>query len=128
MQVRLQFPSYNKEEARGYIMGQFEIYKDRRSEYRFRLRAGNNEPLLASEGYSRKAGCENGIDSVRRNSQDPSRYLKKNSSNGQYYFTLTATNGQVIGTSEMYTTERARDNGIDSVRRNAPSAGVDDQT
>jgi len=43
-------------------------------------------------------------------------------------FDLKATNGQVIATSEVYTTERACRNGIESVRKNAPIAGVEDQT
>lgn len=45
----------------------FEIFKDKAGEFRFRLKAGNGEPILASEGYVSKAGCKNGIDSVRRN-------------------------------------------------------------
>jgi len=43
-------------------------------------------------------------------------------------FDLKATNGQVIATSEVYTTERACKNGIESVRKNAAVAGVEDQT
>lgn len=48
----------------------FEIYLDKAGEYRFRLKASNGEPILASEGYKGKAGCKNGIDSVVRNAQD----------------------------------------------------------
>ena len=48
----------------------FEIYFDKKGEYRFRLRATNGEPILASEGYSAKASCKNGIESVRRNVVD----------------------------------------------------------
>ena len=43
-------------------------------------------------------------------------------------FNLKATNGQVIGTSEHYESESARESGIDSVKKNAPDASVDDQT
>ena len=43
-------------------------------------------------------------------------------------FNLKATNGQVIGTSEVYTGTSGRDNGIDSVKKNAPEAGVKDLT
>ena len=43
----------------------FEIYKDNAGEFRFRLKARNGEPILASEGYKAKASCENGIESVR---------------------------------------------------------------
>jgi uncharacterized protein YegP (UPF0339 family) len=45
----------------------FEVYADKRGEYRFRLRAKNGEPILASEGYKAKASCLNGIESVRKN-------------------------------------------------------------
>jgi uncharacterized protein YegP (UPF0339 family) len=43
-------------------------------------------------------------------------------------FNLKATNGQVIGTSESYSSEAARDKGIASVKANAPGAATDDQT
>lgn len=48
----------------------FEIYLDKKGEYRFRLKAKNGEPILASEGYVAKAGCKNGIDSVCKNVVD----------------------------------------------------------
>ena len=43
-------------------------------------------------------------------------------------FDLKATNGQVIATSEVYTTEAACMNGIESIKKNAPIAPVEDQT
>lgn len=48
----------------------FEIYLDKAGEYRFRLKARNGEPILASEGYTAKASCKNGIESVRKNVVD----------------------------------------------------------
>ena len=45
-----------------------------------------------------------------------------------YMFNLKAGNGEVIATSEVYTTESACRNGIDSVQRNAPIAPVENQT
>lgn len=48
----------------------FEIYLDKAGEYRFRLKARNGEPILASEGYTAKSGCKNGIESVRKNVVD----------------------------------------------------------
>ncbi|MNL63592.1 hypothetical protein D3C87_1877430 [compost metagenome] len=65
---------------------------------------------------------------MKTNSQDDSRYDKKESSNGKPYFNLKASNGQIIGSSEMYESTSARDNGIASVKSNAPDAAVDDQT
>lgn len=109
-------------------MGKFAITKRTNGEYQFNLKANNGQTILLSEGYSSKSGCENGIESVRRNAQDDARFDRKTSSNGKYYFTLKATNGQMIGTSEMYESGSSRDNGIASVKTNAPDATIDDQT
>jgi len=48
----------------------FEMYVDKAGEFRFRLKARNGEIILASEGYSQKAGCKNGIESVRKNAPE----------------------------------------------------------
>ena len=45
----------------------FEVYKDKKGEFRFRLRAKNGEPILASEGYTAKASCLGGVESVKKN-------------------------------------------------------------
>lgn len=109
-------------------MGKFVITKRANGEFQFNLKAGNGQGILASEGYSSKSGCEKGIESVKKNSQDESKYDKLTAKNGKPYFNLKATNGQIIGTSEMYESTAARDNGIESVKTNAPTATIDDQT
>ncbi|NDV42362.1 MULTISPECIES: YegP family protein [Flagellimonas] len=109
-------------------MQKFEIYRDKGGEFRFRLKAANGQNILASEGYRAKSGCTNGIDSVRRNSQDDDMYERLESSSGKPYFNLKAANGQVIGTSEMYSSHSAMENGIASVKNNAPGATVEDLT
>ena len=109
-------------------MGTFVITKRANGEFQFNLKAGNGQTILASEGYSTKAGCSNGIESVRMNSQDDSRFDKKESSSGKPYFNLKASNGQIVGSSEMYESTSARDNGIASVKVNAPDAGIIDHT
>ena len=100
------------------IKSKFEIYKYRGGEFRFRLKAGNGQNILASEGYKAISGCANGIESVRKNSQDDDRYERLESANGSPYFNLKAPNGQVIGTSEMYSSFSAMANGIASVKNN----------
>ena len=110
------------------MAGSFVIEKGSTGKYRFNLRAGNNEIILTSEAYEAKAGAENGIESVRKNSQDDARFLRKNAKSDSPYFVLTAANGQVIGTSEMYTSTAARENGIKSVATNAPGAKVVDKS
>ena len=107
---------------------QFELFKDKKGEFRFRLRAGNGEIILASEGYKDRAGAANGIESVKKNADLLARFEKKASPGGKHYFVLKAANHQVIGTSEQYPTEEARDNGIKSVIANAKLAGVEDKT
>lgn len=110
------------------MAAKFELYKDRAGEYRFRLKAGNGQIILASEGYAQRAGAENGIESVRRNAGDDARFDRIDSASGKHRFTLKAGNGQIIGTSETYESASARDKGIASVARNAPDARVEDLT
>lgn len=109
-------------------MGKFVINKRTNGEFQFNLKANNGQIILASEGYKAKTSCENGIDSVRKNSSDDSKVEKRTAANGKFYFNLEATNGRIIGTSEMYESAASRDNGIASVKINAADATVDDQT
>ncbi|MCP5368084.1 MAG: YegP family protein [Hyphomicrobiales bacterium] len=108
--------------------GTFELYKDKKGEFRFRLKASNGQVILASEGYAQRASANNGIESVRKNAPLDARYERKETKSGQHMFNLKASNGQVIGTSESYTTAAARDNGVASVQKNAPDATVKDLT
>ena len=109
-------------------MAKFEISTRKNGEYQFNLKAGNGQIILTSEGYTTKPNCINGIESVKKNSPEDSRYEKKDSSNGKYYFNLKATNGQIIGTSQMYGSVAGRENGITSVKANGPIAEIVDLT
>ena len=64
------------------------------------------------------------MESVKKNAVDDKRFEKMVAKNGKPYFNLKATNGQIIGQSQMYASERNRDNGIASVMKNAPVAEV----
>jgi uncharacterized protein YegP (UPF0339 family) len=105
-------------------MGKFVITKRANGEFQFNLKAGNGQSILASEGYTTLAACKNGIESVKKNSAVDARFERKEAKNGAPYFNLKATNGQVIGTSEMYSSVAACENGIESVKKNAPEAEV----
>jgi Uncharacterized conserved protein len=109
-------------------MGKFEISKRKNGEFQFNLKAGNGQVILTSEGYTTKTNCNKGIESVKKNSPVDERYDRKEAKNGKFYFNLKATNGQIIGTSEMYEGVSGRDNGIESVKKNAPDADVVDLT
>ena len=56
------------------------------------------------------------------------KFVVKKGSSGKFHFTLVATNGQVIATSEAYESKASALKGIESVKRNAPDAKVDDQS
>lgn len=109
-------------------MAKYEIYKDASSEFRFRLKAGNGENILASEGYTSKESCKKGIASVQANCEDENRYERLTSKSEKHYFNLKAKNGQIIGTSQMYASASGRDNGIKSVMKNGTSDNIEDQT
>lgn len=109
-------------------MGKFVISKRTNGEFQFNLKAGNGQVILSSEGYTARGGCENGIESVKKNAQDEANFEKKTAANGKFHFNLKAGNGQIIGSSQMYESEQGRDNGINSVMENAPSATVEDET
>lgn len=109
-------------------MSKFVIKQSSNEQFYFSLVAGNGEKILASEMYKAKASAENGIESIKKNATLAERYEKKTASNGKPYFVLKAGNHEVIGTSEMYSSDDARDNGIESVMKNAPEASVEDLT
>ncbi len=107
-------------------MAKFEITKRKNGEFQFNLKASNGQVILTSEGYKAKDSCKNGITSVIKNSADDKRFKKLEAKDGKPYFTLTAANGEVIGTSEMYESKSGMENGIESVKKNAPAAEIVD--
>jgi len=110
------------------MAGKFEVYKDKAGEYRFRLKAANGQNILSSEGYKTKTACLNGVESVKKNSKNPERFAKKKTPSGKFRFNLTASNGQIVGTSQSYASESGCSNGMKSVAECAPAASMDDQT
>ena len=105
-------------------MGTFALTTRSNGEFQFNLIADNGKVVLTSEGYSTKAACENGIESVKKNAEDDARYEMLNASDGRPYFNLKAANGQVIGTSQMYADDNSRSEGIASVKAIAASAAI----
>src|SRR5690606_19959441 len=106
------------------MAGKFEIGKRRNGEFQFNLKAGNGQVILSSQGYKEKASALNGIEPVRRHAVDEANFERLTAKDGSPYFNLRASNGEVIGHSEMYSSAAAPDNGIESVKGNAPGASV----
>ena len=108
---------------------------------KFALKATNGQVIATSEVYGSKAACENGIESVRKNAPiaafedqtvegfetaaNPKFEMYKDKG-GEFRFRLKARNGQIIATSEGYSSKASCENGIESVRKNAPQAEIEE--
>jgi len=110
------------------MAGYFELKSAAGGQFMFNLKAGNHEVILTSERYADKGGATNGIESVRKNATDDTKYERKVAVDKSPYFVLKAANGQTIGKSEMYSSTSAMEGGIASVKSNAPGATVKDLT
>ena len=119
-------------------MGKF-VVKESKAGIRFNLVASNGEPIAASQVYKTVSGCKNGIASVQKNAPVASVEdqtvegfaVEKNpkfeiytDKAGEFRFRLKATNGQIIAVSEGYKTLKNCQNGIASVKKNAPDAKI----
>lgn len=104
------------------MAAKFTISTGRNKKFYFNPKGPNGEIILASQGYKSKDGARKGIASVRENSVDIARYTSRTSTNGKSYFVLTARNGQVVGQSQIYKSDRACNKGIQSVRKHAKRA------
>lgn len=110
------------------MAGWYELSKSSDGQFKFVLKAANAETILTSELYKARASAEKGIASVQNNCAEDERYERKTASNGKAYFNLKASNGQVIGSSQMYASEASRDKGIESVKSNGATTVIKDKT
>ena len=119
-------------------MGKF-VVKQTATGFKFDLKAGNGEVIATSEIYTTEAACRKGVESVRKNApvanvEDQTvenyavashpKFEMYEDKGGEFRFRLKARNGQIIATSEGYTTKANCENGIESVKKNAPEAEV----
>ena len=96
--------------------GYFELHKSGDQRFVFNLKADNHEIILTSQTYSTKQHAMDGIESVRKNSSSDAQYTRKHSTARQPYFVLNSTNGETIGSSQMYASAAAMESGIASVK------------
>lgn len=106
-------------------MGAYDLKTMKDGSFMWNLKAGNGEVILSSQKYKSKASAKKGIASVMKNSGDDGRFERKVSKNKKPFFVLKAMNGQVIGRSELYESERSCENGIASVKKNGNSPTKD---
>ncbi|PZD74007.1 hypothetical protein C1752_01807 [Acaryochloris thomasi RCC1774] len=104
----------------------FELKRATNGQFHFNFKANNGQVILSSELYKAKASATNGIESVQMNAPHDDRYNRLTSTKQEPYFVLKAANGEIVGTSEMYSSIQAMENGISSVKTNAPGAPTED--
>ncbi len=100
------------------MSGYFELHKSSDEKFAFNLKADDNEIILTGQTYSTKQHALDGIESVRINSPADAQYKRKQSASNEPYFVLHAANGDIIGSSQMYSSGSARESGIASVKEN----------
>ncbi len=106
--------------------GKFELKASTNGQFMFNLKATNGQVILTSEQYKARDDAMDGIASVRKNAANDANFERKLAKNGEPFFSLKATNGRIIGKSETYSSATAMENGIASVRANAPDAKLED--
>ncbi len=117
-------------------MGKF-VIRQTNTGYKFDLKATNGEVIATSEVYTTIAACRKGAQSVAKIAADANladltleqdaihpKFELYQDKAGEFRFRLKARNGEIVATSEGYTTKRACENGIESVRKNAPEAPI----
>jgi uncharacterized protein YegP (UPF0339 family)/CBS domain-containing protein len=104
--------------------GRFEIKSSSNGRFHFNLKTANGETILSSELYNSREAAEKGIESVKENGAEAGRFERRENKNQEPYFVLKAGNGEVIGTSEVFSSDMAMENGISAVMRNAPTASI----
>jgi uncharacterized protein YegP (UPF0339 family) len=102
----------------------FVISKTTDGQFQFVLRATNNEPILTSERYTARHNAVSGVEAVRISATHVDRFERRTSIRNEPFFVLKGGNHEILGTSEMYSSPVKRDEGIDAVRRHAPSAEI----
>ncbi|MFK7828996.1 MAG: YegP family protein [Congregibacter sp.] len=108
------------------MAGKFELKKGKTGKFSFNLKSGNGQVVFTSQTYDSKRSATAGITSVQKNAGNDARFERKTSKNGQPFFVIKATNGQIIGKSQMYANAVSMEKGIKSVATNAPGAGTND--
>ena len=122
-------------------MGKF-VIRETATGTKFDLKAGNGEVIATSEVYKTKAACKNGIASVMKNApianvEDQTeegyaaakhpKFEVYQDKAGEYRFRLKATNGQIIATGEGYKAKAGCLNGIESIKKNAVDAKIEEE-
>lgn len=108
-------------------MANFQVFKSStKNEYYYLLKAtGNSQLILSCQGFSSKQKCLDAIQYIREKAADNDFY-ERTSSYLNYIFVIKAPDGTLIGKSEHYTIESARENSIEMIKNGSEKAIVQD--
>jgi uncharacterized protein YegP (UPF0339 family)/uncharacterized surface protein with fasciclin (FAS1) repeats len=132
------------------VTGVFEVFYDSVCRFRFHLKATNGQIIAVSQSYGTKESALKGIASIQKNApiakiadsttkeiipdtahrgivQDPDFEIQCDSA-GKFRFHLKAANGEIIAASQSYLSRQSAENGIASIKKNAPTAKIIDQS
>ena len=120
-------------------MGKFVIGETKSGGLKFNLKAGNGQVIATSQVYKSINSCKKGINSVKVNApiapiedqtvegyaelKNPKFEVYQDKA-GEFRFRLKARNGQIVAVGEGYTALKSCQNGIESIRKNAPDAEI----
>lgn len=120
-------------------MGKF-LVKKTNTGIKFDLKATNGQTIGTSEVFTTKAACLNSIASVQKNAPDAPiedqtvegyetlknpKFVLYTDKRGETRFKLNARNGEnILASGEGYTTKKAAENGIASVKKNAAESEI----
>jgi uncharacterized protein YegP (UPF0339 family) len=103
------------------MRGYYQLIEGHQGNFMFALRAGNHETILESRVYWSRQAALDAVEQVRLYSQNPARYFRHETAEGDHYFELLDAAGKLLGRSQGCSTRNGLVAGIASVQRNAPS-------
>lgn len=105
----------------------YQLKQNKSGGFQFNLKAANHQVILASESYDKKSSALSGIKSVQKHGGKKDNFEVRTSKSNKPYFVLKASNGEIIGTSQMYSSDRSAQNGIASVIANSSSDTIKEE-
>lgn len=107
-------------------MEKFVISKNSKGEFKYEFLDYHEQLIFSKSGYKNKITCLKVIESIKRNSQEDSRFYRKRTATNKCYFNLKSANGQILGISEIYADKTTREEIIQFVKITSVDATIED--
>lgn len=109
-------------------MEKFVISKNTNGEFKYEFLDQFEQLIFGKSGYKNKSMCLTVIESIKRNSQEDSKFYRKRTADNECYFNLKSSNGQIIGISKIYKDKVAREEAIQLVKTTSTDALIEDHS